>query len=134
MFLSKLTSLEHQRCLGRVYQRYGSGDYGDGIKTRGKRSARLALVAHVSAARADRKVIKLGENRGRKAQTGFLHKNSIVGRFKFRLLRCGPFTRCAVETLVIQSRLRGTQLTKRAYNSQETNCQRSGRDIREEAR
>jgi len=72
----------------------------DQNKKKGIRRTRAFLLRA-----ADRKVIEVGENRGRKAQTGFPHKNSIAGRFKFCLPRCGPFTRRAVETFVIQSRL-----------------------------
>lgn len=53
------------------------------------------------------------EKIGWRAPTGFLHKNSIVGRFKFFLLCAGPFIRCAVEMFVIQLGL-GAELTKQA--------------------
>lgn len=53
------------------------------------------------------------EKIGWRAPTGFLHKNSIVGRFKFCLLCAGPFIRCAVEMFVIQLGL-GAELTKQA--------------------
>lgn len=78
LFLSKLTSLEHQRCLGRVPEIW-LRRWDQKKKEKTTRRTRTFLLLAV-----DYKVIK-GANRGRKAQTGFLHKNSIAGRFKFCL-------------------------------------------------